>query len=799
MFFLAAQDLATIETFSLLPPAAIAVPLVGSLVVLGAERLAAKWRNVLAVLTALLTVVLVMLMLPQVLQTPLKYELPKIMQVGLLLRVDLFGFIFAALMSIIWFLATLHAVAYMAHEHAQARFFVFLLATLGSCLGVVLSGDLISLFLFFEMMTFFSYVLVIHEQTQEAMHAGGVMLYLSVAGGLVILMGIFLLYAGIGTAEIKPLYDFIAQSALNPYVLMALFIVGFGIKAGMIPLHIWLPKAHPVAPSPASALLSALMIKTGAYGIFRVVGMIFTPAQVPETISVLPSMEMGYLIIWIGIITMFLGAFMALLSTGAKKILAYSSVSQMGYILMGIGVAAYLGAEGAMGFAGALYHIINHAFFKAGFFLLVGSIYMVTHELDIRVLGGLRHKVPFLMVIFLIAYAGIGGIPGFNGYVSKTLLHHAIVEAATHGEAPLLMWAEKIFMLTSAMTLCYFAKLFRGLFLGRVPEKFAKLDYSFSWPVYTVLSIFGAIILAIGVFPHFLLQKIIIPSMQWFTYDSHLVEHLRELNVWNLHDLQGSAVVVIMAVILFTLLDRLGFFTLRLPKWLSVEYLFYLPAARFVQKTFAQACTAFDRALNCFYLQISAVARKLCLLFVRFDTALNTTYVGSGKLGKGFVKRSEQFDDALNQAYTISAAGARKLVAGTGKFDQSLNRVYETSAGGARKLAEQTEKFERSLNEVYVTSATKARSLAAGSEKLDKTLNQAYARSGQAAEKIVRRTADLDESLNTAYESSGRRTFTIWRRLQLWTGWRSVNFYFDIFLVAIVLVLFVMIIFAYHN
>ena len=798
MFFMAAQDMATIESISsLLPPAAVAVPLIGSLLVLGAERWAGKWRDSLAVLTALLTLVIVMLMLPSVLQRPLQFELPGIMQLGLLLRVDLFGFVFAALMSLIWLLATLHATAYMAHEHAQTRFFVFLLATLGSCLGVVLSGDLVSLFLFFEMMTFFSYVLVIHEQTPDAMHAGGVMLYLSVAGGLVILMGIFLLYAGIGTAAIKPLYDLIAQSALNPYVVMLLFIVGFGIKAGMIPLHIWLPKAHPVAPSPASALLSALMIKTGAYGIFRVVGMIFTPAQVPETVTMLPSMEIGYLIIWIGIVTMFLGAFMALLSTGAKKILAYSSVSQMGYILMGMGVAAYLGAEGAMGFAGALYHIINHAFFKAGFFLLVGSIYMVTHELDIRVLGGLRQKVPFIMVIFLIAYAGIGGIPGFNGYVSKTLLHHAIVEAATHGNSSLLMLAEKIFMLTSAMTLCYFAKLFRGLFLGEMPEKFAKLDYSFTWPVYTVLSIFGAIILAIGLFPHFLLKKIIIPAMQWFTYDGHMVEHLFELNVWNLPDLQGSAVVVIMAVILFALLDRSGFFTLQFPKWLSVEYLFYLPAARFVQKTFAQAGTVFDRALNQVYLDLSATARKLCLFFGRLDAALNTTYESSGGLGMALVERSEQFDKALNQAYLTSAGGARKLVDGTGKFDRSLNRVYETSAKGARKLANSTEKFDRSLNEAYLVSAAGARRLAEGSDKLDKSLNQAYVLSGNVGRKIAHRTSDLDESLNTMYESSGPRTLSFWNRLRLWAGWRSMNFYFDVFLVAIVLVLLFLIIYAY--
>ena len=121
---------------------------------------------------------------------------------------------------------------------------------------------------------------------------------------------------------------------------------------------------------------------------------------------------------------------MALLSNHAKKLLAYSSISQMGYIIMGIGAASYLGPAGALGFAGALYHVVNHAFFKACLFLVIGAIYMVTHVLDITVVRGMAKKVPLITVIFLIAFAGIGGLPGFNGYVSKTLLHHALVEAA---------------------------------------------------------------------------------------------------------------------------------------------------------------------------------------------------------------------------------------------------------------------------------------------------------------------------------------------------------------------------------
>ena len=143
-----------------------------------------------------------------------------------------------------------------------------------------------------------------------------------------------------------------------------------------------MPKVDPVAPAPVSALLCALFIKTGVYGILRVVDMIFTPTEVLHNLTtLLPAMNFGYLLLWVGIVSMFFGAFMALLSNHAKKLLAYSSISQMGYIIMGIGAASYLGPAGALGFAGALYHVVNHAFFKACLFLVIGAIYMVTHEL----------------------------------------------------------------------------------------------------------------------------------------------------------------------------------------------------------------------------------------------------------------------------------------------------------------------------------------------------------------------------------------------------------------------------------
>ncbi|NLZ38240.1 MAG: NADH dehydrogenase subunit [Firmicutes bacterium] len=569
---------------SFLPLVIILVPLVGAFLLHNFCQ-KAKPRNICAAVTSLVTAIAVVSAYPLIRQHAVEYTFLQMANLRLFLRIDYFSFIFAALISLIWFLTTLHATDYMAFEHEQNRFFTFIMLTLGSCLGFVLSGDLITLFIFYVLLNILSYVVAIHEKTPAALCAGNGMLYLGIIGSFFLLAGMVLLYKAAGTLEIMPLYEKIAQSSINPYLVMALFVIGFGVKTGMIPLHIWLPKVDPAAPAPVSTLLCSLITKTGVYGTMLVLVKIFTPASIMPNLSVLlPHMNYGYAFIWFGIITMFLGAFMALLATQTKRLLAYSTISQIGYIIMGIGTAAYLGAEGAIGFAGALYHVINHAFFKATLFLVVGAIYIFTHELDITIVRGMLKKVPFMGVIFLIAFAGIGGIPGFNGYASKTILHHALVEAVAHSNSVLLAIAEKIFVLTSAMTLCYFTKLFRGLFLGDVPAKFEKRRYKYAWPVYAALGSLGVIIVAIGLFPHFLLHKLIIPTLQGFAFDHHAIEHLYAINVWSSHDLQGMLIIVVLAVVMFWAMDRSNFFSFKFPKWLSIDYLFYHPVRLFCRR-----------------------------------------------------------------------------------------------------------------------------------------------------------------------------------------------------------------------
>jgi len=570
----------TIEQVSVVPLCLVLLPILGSFIVYWSGRyLKEAVRNYLAIIISAACFLLSVYLFYLAGHGDVVYRVSSFLDFGLNFRVDLFGSLFTLLSSFIWLLAMVFSWSYMEHEHARGRYYYFMTLTLGGCLGVFLMEDFFGLLLFFELMSLASYVLVIHAETEEAMEAGRSYLYLGIIGGLAILSAIFLLYTNVGTAVIAPLLEQMELSFFLRYLIAALFIIGFGIKAGMAPLHIWLPKAHPVAPSPASALLSGIMIKTGAYGIIRVVNMLFTPVT-PHTALWAEPARLGYIIIWFGIITMFMAAFIALFQTNAKRILAYSSISQMGYILMGIGCAAYLGYEGSLALAGTTYHILNHAFFKAGMFMMVGAVYARTHELELSRLGGLYLDFPFTALAFLVCACGIAGVPGFNGYISKTLLHHAIVEAYEHHHAVSLYWAEKIFMLTSAFTVCYITKLYTSIFFGHRPFGLKRLVDEPLWEK-IVFGVVALGILAKGVFPSVLLEKFVTPALRGFVYDAHGVEHLLHLNFWSWHDLQGIAVALSLGLIFFYVFSRSGVFAWRLPAWLSVEYLFYRPAVAF--------------------------------------------------------------------------------------------------------------------------------------------------------------------------------------------------------------------------
>lgn len=503
------------------------------------------------------------------------------MPAGLSFRAGGLGWLLAAVTCLVWLGASLFSYEYMAHEHAPGRYYAAMAVTLSGVVGVALAADLLTLLLFFELMTFASYFLVVHAETPEARAAGNTYLYLGAAGGLLLVAGMVVMYLSTGTLRLETVATHWHGPGWAKTVTAGLLVTGFAIKAGMVPLHVWLPQAHPVAPSPASAILSGILIKTGAYGLVRVTGTLFAAGAhhhataALEPVGTGPALSLGhglgYALIWFGIVTMFLGVSMALLQENAKRMLAYHSVSQMGYIIMGIGVAAYLGDHGALAMAGALYHLVNHALFKSALFMMVGAVYLRTHQLNMYRLGGLSRAMPAVAVFGAIACLGIAGVPGCNGYISKTLLHHAIVEAYEHGGAG-LFWAEKVFVVTSMGTACSFIKLFSFIFLGHRHTE-APGRAGEHAPSLLALGLLAVAIVGLGLTPHLFLQRAIFPALGELGFHGHALDHLDHLGFFGWHDLQGIVIAVVGGALIFSLGVRYHLFHLHAPAWVSVDYL----------------------------------------------------------------------------------------------------------------------------------------------------------------------------------------------------------------------------------
>ncbi|MCD7744397.1 MAG: sodium:proton antiporter [Lachnospiraceae bacterium] len=387
------------------------------------------------------------------------------------------------------------------HSHpAPDRFYVFFLLTLGATMGVFLSADLYTTFIFFEMMSFTSYVWVAHEENNAALRAADTYLTVAVLGGLVMLMGIFGVYHELGTLTISELSAAAAAYENKPvlYALGCCMFVGFGAKAGAFPLHIWLPKAHPVAPAPASALLSGILTKTGIFGILAITSGLF-----------LYDKNWGSLVLIIGAATMFGGALLAVFSIDLKRTLACSSMSQIGFILIGVGMQCMLGEENALAVHGTLLHMMNHSMIKLVLFMAAGVIYMNLHALDLNVIRGFGRKKPLLKVIFLIGALAIGGIPMFGGYISKTLLHESILE---YGGGWIFRALEYLFLFSGGLTVAYMTKLFVAIFVEKNADDALQKKYDamkhYMNPMSTFALSGSALVLLIwGLFPHGIMDR----------------------------------------------------------------------------------------------------------------------------------------------------------------------------------------------------------------------------------------------------------------------------------------------------
>lgn len=489
----------------------------------------------------------------------LYYGLPNV--AGLGLRFTMYGFsrVYSVVAALMWAVATVFSKEYFAHYHNRNRYYLFMLLTLGATMGVFLSADIYTLFIFFEMMSFTSYVWVAHDEGKASLRAAETYLAVAVIGGMVMLMGLFMLYHTLGSLEISMLRYLVGKcpDKKTLYIAGALISVGFGAKAGAFPLHIWLPKAHPVAPAPASALLSGMLTKAGIFGLLIVsCNMFFGDGQ------------WGSMILIIAVITMFLGALLALFSVDLKRTLACSSVSQIGFIMVGIGCQGLLGEEGSLAAGGTILHMVNHSLFKLVLFLTAGVIFMNLHKLDLNEIRGFGRKKPLLHFIYLMGALGIGGIPLFSGYVSKTLLHEGIVEYTELLEEGAvsqvvfgvsgMKFIEWIFLISGGLTVAYMTKLYIAIFVEKNPDEKRQKEYDenkkyMSLPSSLVLTLSAVLLPVMGCLPNIIMRRIA------YLGTSIMNNSLPAENIsyFSLGNLKGAAISVTIGAAVYLLIVRL--------------------------------------------------------------------------------------------------------------------------------------------------------------------------------------------------------------------------------------------------
>ncbi len=332
-------------------------------------------------------------------------------------RVDPLGMFFALVSSTLWLVTIIYALAYMEPEHAKKRFFGFFALAVSTTVGIAFSGNLFTLFIFYELLTIITYPLVIHEETPEAMRAGKKYLIYTLPAGVLILLAICITFYLTGTTTLSQ--NGILSLKYGTKTLAFLFfafIAGFGVKAAIMPFHGWLPTAM-VAPTPVSALLHAVaVVKAGVFGILRVIFNVFG-------VKLLRELGFANYLAYIAAFTIITGSFMALLQDNLKRRLAYSTISQLSYIVLG---ASLLTLSGAMG---SIVHLANQAFQKITMFFVAGSIERKTGKRNISEMAGIGYKMPFTMAAFTLVSLGFIGVPLLAGFITKWYISLGALEA----------------------------------------------------------------------------------------------------------------------------------------------------------------------------------------------------------------------------------------------------------------------------------------------------------------------------------------------------------------------------------
>lgn len=424
------------------------------------------------------------------------------------LRVDQLSAFFILFLSILVLCVSLYSIGYISHYIGKRKvglFNVLYVSFILAMLFVFTSANAVFFYVSWELMSLLSYFLVIFESEQkENQKAGTIYIIMTHVAAAFLLIAFSLIYHYTQSFDLYGVSETIPKLGKN--TLFLLFLVGFGTKAGVIPLHIWLPYAHPAAPSNVSALMSGIMIKTGIYGLLRFVLCFLGVEQT----------WWGILLLCLGILSAVLGIAYALIEVNIKRLLALSSVENIGIMLIGLGVCFLATAQGNSFVAGlaltaSLLHMANHVLFKGGLFLGAGAIQYSTHTKNMEELGGLIKKMPITAVFLLVFSLAISAIVPFNGFIGEWLTYQSLFATIASGQEGiniLSILAIGALGLTGALAVSCFVKLYGIAFLGLPRSNHA--EHAKEVPLFMSLGmgVLATLCLVIGLFPRRILSMI---------------------------------------------------------------------------------------------------------------------------------------------------------------------------------------------------------------------------------------------------------------------------------------------------
>jgi proton-translocating NADH-quinone oxidoreductase chain N len=466
----------------------IALPLVASPIVYFAGRLfnLARW---VALAAMALTWIPLALVARDLSAGPIAFSIESIS-----LRVDGLSLLLAVVVLGLGTLVVLYSGQYMAHEEGEEKYFSMLVAMIGVMIGLGCANDLFNLWVWFEAMAVSSYLLVAFYRNQPAsLEAGVKYLVQSSVGSVLVLLGIALVLAATGTTNLDQIRSMVSSSPLM-LAAGALFIIGFGVKVAMAPMHTWLPDAHSQAPSGISAMLSGVVIETGLVALLRALSSL---AHV--------TLSWGVLLMAFGALNMLMGNLLALRQKQVKRLLAFSSLSHVGYMLLGLGIAIYVGQSA--GAEGGFFHLLNHGLMKGLAFLAAGALLYALYiakgdhgsALTVSDLDGAARRYPLVALTLSIAVLGLGGLPPLAGFMSKWQIFAAGVETQNTAIDLLVIFAA----LNSVLSLAYYAPLVNAVYRHE-PSAAVLGGKSLPISMNIPLAVLALAVVVIGVWPSLL-------------------------------------------------------------------------------------------------------------------------------------------------------------------------------------------------------------------------------------------------------------------------------------------------------